>query len=267
MQPAEEQRRGTDRTPQWHESQPERLAEERALVESNYPDFRFSFDGKGNAQWEGDIKLDPTLGVCPFSIVPVRITCLPTYPRSVPYVKDVEGKLKDKNPHAEPSGRICLENRCTSDPACLYTENKRIWDTITSLHDFLLLHWRWVQEGIDFQGQLHGEFAFIEFELQNGCYPLEDYCLCGREAVSYKECCYPKVMKHIEQWQPKLTHQRGYERCNCGSGRTYRKCGGKKKCITGFRYCDKQNPHRQMFLKHMRLIRQQQEAFDRNKYR
>jgi len=248
--------------PQWYESQPERLAEEKSLVEAAYPDFHFSFDGKGNAQWEGNVKLDPAFGVCPFSMVPVRITCQPTYPRTVPRIVDIEGKLK--NPHVEPTGRICLENRCTTDPECLYTEKRRIRDTITGLRDFLRLHWLWVQEGEDPKGQLHGEFAFIEYELENGCYLLEADCLCGREAMSYAECCYPKVMKHIKQWQPKLTHQRGYERCLCGSGRTYRKCGARKKCITDFRYCDKRNPHRKTFMRHMQIIRQQQLASDRN---
>lgn len=263
MQTAEGPAHGTQRAKQWHEDQPERLNEERSLVESAYPDFSFSFDKEGNAQWEGQLKLDPALGACSYSIVPVRITCLSSYPNTVPLILDLERKLSDY-PHAETTGRICLENLCTSDPNRLYTANRRIKDTVADLQELLRFYWRWKQDGEDVQGQLHGEFAFIEFELESGCATLDGPCLCGRHGVTYEECCHPKVLRRIEEMIP-TKKQRGYEKCRCGSGRTYRKCGARRRCPYGTRYCDPKNPMRDELIKRMRFVRQQQEAADKKR--
>jgi len=255
MQTAEKQAHGT-LVQQWYELLPERLIQERGLVASSYPEFQFSFDAKGNTQWEGLIKLDPKFGACSFSAVQVRITCLPTYPRTVPYILDVERKLS--NEHVESTGRICLENRYTTDPLCIYTEKRRIRDTINSLHDFLVLHWLWVQDGSDPEGQLHGELAFIDYELRTGCHPLDSDCLCGREDEKYEQCCYPNVVKRIRQWQPMaFRKQRGYEKCNCGSGKTYRKCGGKRHCHQ-IRYCHPENPFREDFILLIQQMKEEQ---------
>lgn len=259
MQTSSEPNLGTAKHPQWYEKEPLRLTEERQLVESHYPHFIFRFDNDANAVWEGTITLDSGFGRCSFSEVPVRIVCPANYPRAVPAVYDRYRKIK--SPHVETDSRICLENGCVRLEN-LYTGRKRIKDTIDSAYEFLKQHWYWRQESKDIAGQAHGQIAFIEFELSVGCQPLERECLCARHGKAYGDCCYPKVQQIIEVWDKKLHKQKGAERCRCGSGRTYRKCGMRRKC-SRMRYCDKRNPLREYYWEQLYLTREKQLADDR----
>lgn len=234
------------------------------MINEHYPGFECLINNEGNVSWEGEVLLPEKYGPAYYSPFRVKITCLADYPEVVPFVKDVEGMFEGKNPHVEPGGRICTENGCSGDEK-LYEGNKRIWGTIQDVENILIQHWVFLQDGEDIAGQPHGFFAFVDYELKNGCHALDAKCLCKRYKKSYRDCCYSGVVKVLTKWNGNESagRQKGAEKCHCDSGRSFRKCGMKNRCM---RYCEKEHPRRGFYKKMLINAVQQQRNNDKAYY-
>ena len=203
----------------WHRRNPKLVDEIRADLAGAYPNLHLFIDEDGAAEVRGTFPARSPEGRV-LDRYQVRIELLPDYPRSLPVVREVGGRIPWRvDHHVEPDGKACVllpddRWRCFPEGAPF----KQFLDG--PVHDFFLGQ-AIVERGGEwpFGEWSHGEKGILEY-----------YCdLLGTE--------YRAVVERFLQVLSKADLKHHWE-CPCGSGRRIRRC-----CASRIRELRRKIPH------------------------
>lgn len=209
---------GDNNNKHWYELYPERLTEEIDLMKTIFPHFTLENKAGENVAWVGSISCNREDGTELYKLK-VRIECPQNYPIVFPKVIDINGILADKNcPHLNNDKKtLCYGNRL--DPSLDFTGVTRIKNVVEYVAVFLGRQWYFERYDYWPHGQLHGIFAFLDYELNIGRINPLALCPCALGNKTYEDCHKRQVddfLRRLEQKIPNLEKPRRNERCPCG---------------------------------------------------
>lgn len=220
---------------QWHEENHDRLKEEKHLMKVNAAGFKYEIDQNGNSTWIGEVDFviecggKTTKPTCDYNPLLIKIICPADYPKSFPRVYDVKKILATHNCihiYPDDKGRICYGTRL--DNGLDFEKEKRIKDLVPIIGAFLYGQWEAEHYGGKWKDdRLHGQLAFVHYELFHGSIPSYNPCPCGENRL-YIYCCLKKVEEYIKffslRFQPSLIELNLDTPCPCGSGVKFKGC-------------------------------------------
>ncbi|OGC78304.1 hypothetical protein A2619_04035 [candidate division WWE3 bacterium RIFOXYD1_FULL_39_9] len=232
---------GESPSKQWYELFPERFEEEKLAFQTQYPNFRHYISDNGEACWDGEIgcsdesgqiKIPKSLSYNPLK---VRVVCKRDYPLSFPKVIDLNKVLKRLGcEHIMGTGKedqtICYAFRPSTELD--FIGKHSLVDVVPVVQTFLLKFYCKQLTGMWPGGEhLHDANAFIVWEYEHGEFSPSEICPCSLHGEQYKKCHFPRVRARLFQlrsiyptWVQLIDIGRN-DKCGCGSGKKFKKCG------------------------------------------